>query len=140
MTSIDNGKPIKVTGPSEDEEFYISWGRETLKNNITLVNEVLRQLVSLNIALLGGSIVFLNDNLIDWAFKVAIILMFFSSLIFSFVGIMPRGGRVDLRVAEEIRRHKSRILKWKLYFVGTAGLLLGTGFILALIGLLAHRP
>ncbi len=140
MTNVNKNKPIQATAPSEDDEFYIAWGRETLKNNITFANEVLRQLVSLNVALLGGSIIFLDDKLLDSTFKLFIILAFLLSLIFSFAGIMPFGRYVDLRVAEDIRRHKRLVLSWKLYFLGTAGVLLGIGFILALAGILVHKP
>lgn len=140
MAHVDKSKPIKATAPSEDDEFYISWGRETLKNNINFLNEVLRQLVSLNVALLGGSIIFLNDTFMDSTFKGLVILVFLLSLMFSFAGIMPYGRSVDLRVAEDIRKHKRFVLTLKLYFTGTAGILLGTGFILALIGILVHKP
>lgn len=115
-------------------------GRETLKNNINFLNEVLRQLVSLNVALLGGSVIFLNDTFMNSTFKVFVILVFLLSLMFSFVGIMPYGRSVDLRVAEDIRKHKRFVLTFKLYFTGTAGILLGAGFILALIGILVHKP
>ncbi len=123
MTHIDKTTPIKATAPSEDDEFYISWGRETLKNNINFLNEVLRQLVSLNVALLGGSIIFLDNRFVDDTFKVIVILAFLFSLMFSFAGIMPYGRSVDLRVAEDIRKHKRFVFILKLYFTQTAGIL-----------------
>ncbi len=92
---------------------HISWGRETLKNNIN----------------------FLNDT-----FKALVMLAFLFSLMFSFAGIMPYGRSVDLRVAEDIRKHKRFVFSLKFYFTVMALILLGAGFILALVGLLVHKP
>jgi hypothetical protein len=140
MSHVDKSKPIKGTAPSEDDEFYISWGRETLKNNINFLNEVLRQLVSLNVALLGGSIIFLDNRFVNDTFKALVMLAFLFSLMFSFAGIMPYGRSVDLRVAEDIRKHKRFVFSLKFYFTVMAGILLGAGFIVALVGLLVHKP
>jgi hypothetical protein len=140
MTKNQNQQPIKGTAPSEDDEFYISWGRETLKHNLVFANEVLRQLVTLNVALLGGSIIFLDNIFVDSNIKVFALLSFFFSLIISFIGIMPYARSVDLRVADDIREHKESALKHKLYYLGVAGGLIGLGFIAIFIGLFTHRP
>ncbi len=139
MANIKKRQPIKGTPPLEDEEFYVLWGRETLKNNLAFTNDVLRQLVTLNAVLLGGSIAFLDDSLVDSTFKKVIILLFFLSLVFSFVGMMPYGHSVDLRLPEDIRRHKEFAFKLKRYFLWTAGALLASGFIVALVGLIVHK-
>lgn len=133
-------KPIEVTAPSEEEEFYITWGRETLKNNLTFANEVLRQLVTINASLLGGSIILLSSNLIDSIFKAFAILFFFVALIFSFIGMMPYEGSVDLRKPDEIRDHKTSALNRKRFFLWSSGILTALGFLFALIGIIMHKP
>ena len=140
MTKNQNQQPIKATAPSEDDEFYISWGRETLKQNLVFANEVLRQLVTLNVALLGGSIIFLDNKFVDTNIKALAILFFFISLAISFIGIMPYTRSVDLRVADDIRKHKKSALIHKRYYLGVAGGLIGFGFITIFYGLLTHRP
>jgi hypothetical protein len=132
--------PIQATSPSEEEEFYVAWGRETLKYNITFTNEVLRQLVTLNSTLLGGSIIFISDDFMNPAFKNFAIIFFFIALIFSFIGVMPYRGFVDLRIPEEIKKHKASTLRWKGYFLWTSGGCTALGFIAAVIGILVHKP
>jgi hypothetical protein len=122
--------------PSSDDMFYFRWGRETLKGNLTLANEVLRQLVTLNSALLGGSIAFLDEAVVDASFKPWIVGAFTISLILSFVGMMPYEALVDLRVPEEVRRHKELAFKSKRRYLWSAGVCLAAGFGLAIAGML----
>lgn len=138
MTDTKRKNVMAGSPPSEDEEFYVLWGRETLKNNLAFTNDVLRQLVTLNTALLGGSIAFLDEKLISSTFKGGIVVLFFLSLITSFVGMMPYQHSVDLRLAEEIRQHKENAFRWKRYCLWVAGILLASGFIIALIGIVLH--
>ncbi|MFD2273724.1 hypothetical protein ACFS07_29065 [Undibacterium arcticum] len=49
--------------------FYFEWARESIKSSIALANDILKQLVTLNTALLGGASVLLNEELIDPAGK-----------------------------------------------------------------------
>ena len=140
MTHVSNKPVIKVTVPTEDEKFYIQWGREILKNNLVFTNDVLRQLITLNTALLGSSIAFLDERIIDLTLKKFIILFFLLSLIFSFIGVMPYGNSIDLRMPEEIKKYKETAFKWKRYCLWAASSLLAFGFLIALIGLVIHKP
>ncbi len=69
MSNVRKQNIPEGSRPSEEEEFYVAWGRETLKSNLVFANEVLRQLVTLSATLLGGSIAFLDASLIDVLFK-----------------------------------------------------------------------
>lgn len=44
--------------PTEEEIFYSTWGRETVKNNINLCNDILKQLITISSALLGVMTIF----------------------------------------------------------------------------------
>lgn len=136
MNELSNNNVLEGCLPTEDDKFYVSWGRESLKNNLTHANEVLRQLVTLNSALLGGSIAFVDPTIIAIPFKVGVIIAFFVSLILSFLGIMPYEGAPDLRKPKDIKQHKEDALKSKRCYLWSSGLLLGVGFGFALAGIL----
>lgn len=137
MIEEDEQRVLPAMRATDEEKFYIEWGRETLKNNLTFANEILRQLVTLNATLLGGSIAFLSDNVIDATLKTVIICFFLLSLIVSFVGIMPYESSVDLRIPAEIRQNRQLALKWKRRYLWTAGGLLALGFGVATVALLS---
>ena len=127
--------PVIGTAPSEDDEFYIAWGRETFKNNINYLNDVLRQFITLNATLLAGSVVLLNDKIVDSNFKFLILVMLLTSLITAIIGIMPSGLIVDIRVANDIYRHKKFVARLAFVLVVITALLLVGAFIIALIGI-----
>lgn len=138
MSERKNDTIQEGTPPTGDDKFFTLWGRESLKNNLVLANEALRQLVTLNSALLGGSIAFLDEKVITPYFKVWVIVAFFFSLIVSFLGMMPYEGSVDLRIPEQIKQHKEKALKSKRWYLWTAGLFLGLGFAFALLGMISR--
>jgi len=133
----ENSTPEIPTGrpPSEDTEFYLAWGRESLKANLKFANEVLRQLVTLNASLLGGSIVFIEEALIGNLFRWLAIAGFLLALVFSFLGMMPYEGSVSLRKPDEIRMHKSRALAQKRFCLWTAGYLMAMAFGIVIAGM-----
>ncbi|MCD7916285.1 MAG: hypothetical protein LUG96_14195 [Tannerellaceae bacterium] len=74
--------------PTEEEFFYTTWEKETLKNNINLCNDILKQLITLSTTLLGVTIIF--DTIITVYFlKLLVMVLFFTSLIIAFLGILP---------------------------------------------------
>lgn len=136
-TQINAGSDDVIVGeiPSEEDNFYISWGRESIKNNLIISNEVLRQFTTISTTLLGGSAIFLDDKVIDIKFKPWIIIFFLFSLIFSFLGIIPYEGYVDLRVPNKIKEHKEKALKCKINYIYIAGGFCAAGFLLVFAGL-----
>ncbi|MGH2509771.1 MAG: hypothetical protein ACRDHZ_20520 [Ktedonobacteraceae bacterium] len=137
--ALNLNKPVIGTAPTEDDEFYIAWGRETFKNNISYLNDVLRQFITLNATLLGGSFVFLDDKIIDSNFKFWVLIILLASLTVAIIGIMPYGLRVDLRVASDIRRHKTFVTRLTFIFLVITAILLICAFMVALIGLYKHH-
>lgn len=135
---MSNGQPTKATSraPTEDELFYQEWGRETLKANIGNAIDVLKQLITINVALLGGAAVFLEGSDLAPASRALILFAFFVGLVSSLLGVIPTESEVDCRVPEEVKRHKSRALNQKRWFLGISagftviGLLLATMVVL----------
>jgi len=123
---------------SESDKFYLSWGYESQKNNIKIVNDVLRQLITLNSAMIAGSIALLKSNLIGEQYTKAIILLFFVSLVTSFWGVFPFEGSFDIRRIDQIRKHKKRALKVKVTYMTVSGVLMVTGFAIAIFSVIMY--
>lgn len=111
--------PLKgsATASNEGDKFYRQWGYETIKTNITTVNEVFKVLITINAALLGGGAAFLHESSVSQEYRISILLAFFLSLIMAFVGIYPKTSRVDVRVPSEIKSHKISALNKKRLFL-----------------------
>lgn len=132
-TGIIQGRPA-----SPEQEFYYQWGLETLKNNFTVLNDVLRQLVTLSASLLGGSIAFLNPRLIGTGYKNAVVITFFVALVFDFFGMMPYEGKFDPQVPDSVKRHKDRAVRRKRIWAWITAGLLTAAFLLATVGMWKH--
>jgi hypothetical protein len=122
--------------PSEDELFYIAWARESLKNNINLCNDILKQTISIGSALLGMTLIF--DKVISESWKIPVIFVSIVSLIVAFAGVFPFRSEVHIDNPEEIKIHKEKTLKRKrIYLIVSAGFLL-MGF-LVIAGSLIYK-
>jgi len=125
--------------PSDEELLYIQWVRETLKNNINLANDVLKQLLTLNTALLGGSVLFLAQNMMPGFIRFFAILSFFAALIVSFLGVLPYEAHLDIKNVMAIRNHKKRTLDHKRKFLWGSALCSALGFGIVIAGLLIKQ-
>ena len=115
------------TKPSEEDAFYITWGLETIKRNITLCNDIMKQLITINCALLGVTIIFdqiLTNNIL----KILVLLSFFFSLIISFLGLLPYNNKVNIKIPEDIKSHKKNALKHKQRFLRASAFTITIGF------------
>lgn len=116
---------------NDEDKFYLQWGRDTLRNNISLVNDILKQLVGINSALLGVGIVY--DEIVDNEFLRLLILIFFLvSLGSSFLGLLPYEDLVDSNSPSEIKTFKNNALKHKRRFLLSGTIFLAAGFLGAL--------
>jgi hypothetical protein len=123
--------------PTREGLFYVEWGAETLKRNLTLANEVLRSLLTLSATMLGGSIAFL-DKVAAPPFPAIAAAVFLLALGASLLGVLPYEGKADLRIPKQIERHKRAAFDKKLGLLKAAGGLLVIGFLLALVGMMAR--
>ncbi|HEY0072564.1 MAG TPA: hypothetical protein VGB77_00560 [Abditibacteriaceae bacterium] len=126
---------LEAQETTAEHSFYVAWGRETIKNNISLANDVLRQFLSLNTTLLGGSLVFLDPKLISSAFRWFALTMFFLSFIVCLFGIVPFEGQADIRIPEDIRKHKEKALLWKRRCFWAASILIVAGLAVIAVGI-----
>ena len=141
----DHAKAPRGSAPSAEEEqefakeveFYRQWARENVKSSIVLANDVLKQLLTINAALLGAASILLNDNLIDPLGRVATVLAFFLALVVSFLGVLPFESPPQREVAK-IRAAKIRALNHKRNLLAGAAGLMSLGFGIAIVGIVLH--
>ncbi|MEO0127643.1 MAG: hypothetical protein ABIL44_07835 [candidate division WOR-3 bacterium] len=138
MDNNDKKSIPKGTRPSEEEVFYTKMARETLKNNLQFANEVLRQLVSITSVLLGGFIIFQYPGF-SQVMRQFIIILLLGSLIIALIGILPFEGSVDIRMPNEIKKHKEEALKWKHIHLWLAAGLLVISLTIAFVALVSKK-
>jgi hypothetical protein len=125
--------------PTDEDRFYCAMGDEIIKRNLTFTNEVLRQLVTLSTALVGGSMVFLKDgqdSLINAAFKIPAILFFLFALATAFIGMLPHSSTIWRNAPLDIRKDFERAVAWKSAMTWVAAGFLMAGLLTVLLGIL----
>lgn len=132
----DTQEIVKGKKPTYEELFYREWGYETIKNNIETVNKVLQQFITLNVALLGGNIVFLSPSNIDAPYRLVSISLFFVGLVLAFLGVLPYESNVVVNIPEEIKDHKMSALSQKRRFLWACCIVMGGGLFIAAIGVI----
>lgn len=123
---------VESRPPTQKEIFYLDWVKDLIKAQFSLCNEVLKQIITLCLALLSVSVIF--DKLFekDPSFKFFTVLMFFIALICACVGIYPfESNNLWFDSPSDIERFKSRALNFKKlwYKLSSVFLLLGIGTI-----------
>ena len=119
---IPIGEPV-----SDFDNFYLDWCRETIKNNISLSNDILKQLITLNTALLGVNIIF-ESIVFNHLLKFLILIFFFLSLIIALLGVLPYQNRIVPFSPDDIKNHKDEALRHKLKYLWTSATFLIIGF------------
>lgn len=128
---IINGKPL-----TKEEDFYLTLSEEFVKNNSKFVNDVLRQLITLNTALLAGTVTFINKEIINENFKIVVVFFFLIALIISFVGTMPYSGTISFTDPYRVKTFSENALDYKLKYIKISGFISGLGFLIIIIGMI----
>jgi len=129
-------EPLKSVPPSEEDIFYLEWGKETIKKNIENSHAALVQFLTLNTSLLGGSIVFLKPEAIEKAFLFSSLSLFFVGLFISFLGILPHESNVSIISPSEIRAHKINALNKKRKLMWGCAAFTGGGLFVMAVGVI----
>ena len=137
-TQIDH-EPPRGKQPSEEDEFYFQWGMESQKNNIVLANDILKQFITLNSTLLGGSVVFIDSAVMSPSAKNIVIIFFFLGLAAAFFGVLPYERKVLRASPTEVEKYKASALKKKRSFLWLAALFMAIGFLVAILGFLVVK-
>jgi hypothetical protein len=118
---------------TSEEQFYLSWSRESPKLNLALTRDLLGRLVTLSSALAAGSLAFLKD-IVPPEFIVCTFGVFLLSLLFSLLGILPLRENVE-DTANEIKKSKAEMLEKKLMWLWLSAVALFVGFWIVLLGM-----
>jgi hypothetical protein len=110
-----------------EEKFYSDWAKETIKNNITLCNDVLKQLISVSSAILGLTIIFEKVVVSDWLRTISLLFVFLC-LIISLIGLLPYEQKIQINSIDDIKAHKKKALKHKRQYLWTSAIFLVIGF------------
>lgn len=124
---------LESRAPTERELFYLEWGKELIKNQFNLYNEILKQIIATCIALMSVSVIFEALFGSDVKLKFFAVLMFFIALIVSCVGLFPYSRKdVFFDSPGDIERFKTDALHFKrlCYSVSAVFILFGLGIIL----------
>jgi len=141
ITEEPSDQKIKLgKWPDPEDVFFFELGEEIFKRNIPFLNEILKQLVTMSIALSGGSLMFLDKSVCDPTLKLAASVMFFVALISSFVGVLPYRDSVRRSDPDAIKENVKKATEWKNGFVWAASIFIGLGLILAFFGVLLNKP
>lgn len=119
---ILQGEPV-----SEMDLFYLKWGRDSMKENIALANDMLKQLITLCTALLGVSLIY-DKIIVHETLKLVVICSFFFGLIISFLGILPFERRIDILSPSQIKDYHHNALKHKMKYLWIASSAIVIGF------------
>ncbi|RPD44870.1 hypothetical protein DNI29_19400 [Hymenobacter sediminis] len=122
--------------PASDEDEYLNeWSLNSLKENLTLINDILRQLMTISAAILGVSI-FYEKIITNNSFKIAAISTFFVALILSFFGIIPYGSKIITNDPVAFKEQKKSIFKTKYWLAIAACFFLTAGFAIVIVHLI----
>lgn len=128
-------KPQVSKPLTQDDEFYLEWGRETQKAGISVSVDTLQRLVSLNGTMLGGSLLLWQSIATASWMRPTCCGLFLIALFTAFWGILPHSDRVDLDDPASIKQFKETLLERRNRWVRVSAFLTSVAFILALIAL-----
>jgi hypothetical protein len=100
--------PPLGTDFTPEEKFYLDWGLDTIKSNISRLNDIQKTMATLSVSLLGGSLVFYGDAITTPVFKtLATIVLIFAALV-SILGSMPSKYYLALDNPAQINTSKEK--------------------------------
>src|SRR5437870_12649275 len=111
MNAADEIAEVAAEKATETDIFLKEWGKETVRRNIPFLNEVLRSLLTLSVALCGGSLVLGPTISIGW--RVVAGSAFLIAAIVALVVVMPYKGAASFLVPADVLSHKQKAISFK---------------------------
>jgi hypothetical protein len=122
--------------PTAEEEFYSEWGRAILKGGYEAAKDALRQLMTLDAALIGANIGFLGAKIINPLGSAIAIVCLLASLLVSFWSIIPHEARLCIYAPYEVKEFQQRAMSTRMVYLKVGGLLLAVGLVLDVLAVL----
>jgi hypothetical protein len=136
-TAITNKLPLDGgEEPSTQEIELVKWGEETIRGAETVLHDSLKQLITLNTALLAGSVAFLDRLPGSKGWKIAGAICLLLSLLLALWGNYPRELRLCPHVPSEIKMARDRITVDRASYLLRATTVLVAGLVSFMAGLI----
>lgn len=119
-----------------EEVFLLDWGRESWKKSVEQLSAGLQRMVTFNVALLGGSLAFLKDDVLPNPWKLVAMFLFFVSLSVALYGSTPWTEVVRIRDPRSVEAYKERLGAARLKLLKLASACLWLGLAVAAFGVL----
>lgn len=122
----------------EEVEFFASWGDALLKETLPFLNQVLRQFVTLNAALLAGVAAFSDKGLMDRGLSITSMVLLLLALSAAIIGILPHGGWQRRCAGLEIREAVRGATEFKNWCVWLSAVMLLAALVVLTVGIIAR--
>ena len=130
------GVEYEVAQTSAADAFLLDWARDSLKQAGPRLDDALQKMATLAVALAGGGVVALRDDLMPHpAFRVAVVALFLTAAVTAFLGGFLTWQKVHLNDPQQIWCVKRDALRSKYHHYVCGAIALGLGLLTALIGL-----
>ena len=129
--------PVRGIPPTAQELYLLAWGQETLKENLKLTNDILRQQVTLSAALIAATIALRGTAILTTTTASVTLAILVLSLLLAGLGAMPYESQVDLFQPDAILAHKERAFRYKISLLRASATLMVAALIAASAGTLA---
>lgn len=141
---IEAPEVLESVAPTGEDLFYVEWGKETLKENIAILNSMFRLFITLDTTLLSAYLgfyekVFGSTFSLSWQAMLPAVAVIVS-LTASIVGIYPFGQAVNLAAPQAIREYKEKRARFKSSCLAVAAVALVLGLVALLVARLAPAP
>jgi hypothetical protein len=134
-TGITASPALQGEPATADEIEQVQWAEEAARNAGRTLLEGLRQLITLNTALLAGSAAFLSQLAMPKAAKGIGAGLLLISLVCALWGSVPREIQVCPYMPSEIKRTRETVATRRLFWLKFASLSLALAFAVLLLGL-----
>jgi hypothetical protein len=140
---IDDWKDFDIDHPrlaNSDEIFYVKWARESIKQTVPYLNDLLQKLITLISALFAASLVAIKENIIDKWFGIGGAFVLLVALGMAITGIWPRTKTLQLDCADQIKLAESNVSNRKSFWVQMTLVFLAISLLVFVFGFLALPP
>jgi hypothetical protein len=137
--TVNRETDIEVIGPADEmDEFYVRWAFESIRDNIKTANDSLQRVGGFAMALLGGGLLGLAAKYVQPNWALASCALFILTALAALTGSIPEVRSIRPLVPNDTKRHKERLLTWKVRFLGFAIAMLLLGLITVTIGVVVQ--
>lgn len=135
MAMVDAGSEDTLVGqnPTWEQEYYCDWADQLHRNSLTVLDERLQRLVTLNAAILGGSFVF-GQAVLSPGSRIVAVICLIASLLCALLGTFPKESNADRTCAYQVKACLEETVRFRGRMLKIASALLVAAFSAALVG------